>query len=1617
MHIMATTTNTFKTSLSDLTDKNISDICSFCRQKGLKVHQQKNWLVMEGTSSESADVAKYIQSQAKKMRAANRKAVSATQSKTSAARASNTNGAASKSTGATAPTPKAPSPSVQISRTPTLKSFLTPVANAEQRMAQYLDYIRTLSASPTVTNATLANILDVAYATQYQIAVAAKGEQAIAENTVLKALGAARNNIHTTTASLEATVSRNLTQMKQAQKAFNTTKNALNEKAYLTARNNYIKAAKTLESARLEGSINALTKITRNLSAVAQVKQVVPMAANISGAVLPETTAGIAQATSASTAATTSTAVPSAISQSKEIILDLSKVPTEEIGSTLKMLDNAGIKPYDLDLYGRGPIDNYAINAKEFEILKSKPKLMSKLTKAGVKISVPQASATVGLEAAATIKKGAAIARIKNVARGSAVTAALSAAIDPDGTSGFGDDLIHGRIGKIWDETKSAVTAVGELGVKAVKNPKKALETAGEIAQDAYQSSATYVKENSLKEMAMDAGEGVWQGFLNIGETTINIAGSAADVTIQPLIKNVGEYLDSRSKYEYTQIKYDELSRDPFGFIINSVVSTDTKTGLRGDDTLFSIIDDNRIAAATALLKQKIDINVREPSSNGTGETALMYAITKNCPQIAFQILQDRRTDINARLPNGESALAVALLHNAPDKEEMSDDYFVASDLSKEQQILAYNHSLLISKMIADERLDLNQKDTLGRNLFMNAAVYSNLAALEQLRQRGVSINHTDKQGQNALHVSVEDPVITRVLLDMGVSHSQRDKSGKTPLMAALDVNRQSKDKNDRVVSLLINASNKAELEYVRSQLKYADLLNEWLAHHKEETPNPLNEVKQEPSQTLEDSATQESQTTDNSTKSESSQTGDQTTAETDIQNTLSLLKKLPQHQSTDSATTSHAQNNESSEKAAQLEDTANKPIWKRVKLPNYEWDLAPFEPGQWIYARAERAIYDADELVRQAGLDVPEQGSLDYAIETGSLDAQKMTGEDIYQLALSQYQKAKQAYTAAGKEMPAYNYPEIIEAAEQKEVKAKAAKENEQPAPSTSSNSQEEVKQAPEEKMIALPNETPEETKERYEMYRKLEYNRSVYNKIIQAYQENAAMDEKINSSYNFKEELAKKEAHLNQISEEVKQAISEGYDVNFATQEQGFAPLAHFATAHNDLSSLKLLQEAGANLNLTDNNGQTTAHKAIGKEMINYLAQNNVNLNQQDKNGMTPLIHIVSTHNRPYDYKTRQYIDTIEPLIRAGANIDMKDNAGKTVYDYADAMDMRLIRLTEQQMREEYQTKAANNDLDEETKQIIEHVKQQKIEQEKQQQLARQLATEEAARREQLAQQKAEKKAESAQAETTATETISPAQNIQEITIRHQYGETEEQHKKVLTHAITRNKRIKSKQRATALNNIRQMEELGLVAKGPNGESNADIYLYKIFQTTKLLTADSELHLDLDLDGNVDKIQAGELLSSTDGKSHKQIYKALTTKNLSEEELYKLVDTINNAEILINDRGEVISDIPQSVGKNKRRMIAKTQIYEIEEPLLQNEIAFNPGEDTTSEEPEGTEGINESSLKSRLGKAQKDTDDISSDTVAHTHLSEKLNDAQTHLLTDSDVIPTPTANKNRSS
>src|SRR6185369_2730989 len=151
------------------------------------------------------------------------------------------------------------------------------------------------------------------------------------------------------------------------------------------------------------------------------------------------------------------------------------------------------------------------------------------------------------------------------------------------------------------------------------------------------------------------------------------------------------------------------------------------------------------------------------------------------------------------------------------------------------------------------------------------------------------------------------------------------------------------------------------------------------------------------------------------------------------------------------------------------------------------------------------------------------------------------------------------------------------------------------------------------------------------------------------------------------------------------VQRLIAGGSDVNF--KDKFRQPALFYA---NDLAMVKILVEAGAEVNVADHIKMTPLiHAVMGcdEELIDYLldhgadvkARNSIgvtplhaalcgnpgviqslvsagaNINAQDNEGLTPLM------------RTMGYPDTTELFIKAGADVNIKDKKGRTALDHA--------------------------------------------------------------------------------------------------------------------------------------------------------------------------------------------------------------------------------------------------------------------------------------------------------------------------------------------------------------
>lgn len=123
----------------------------------------------------------------------------------------------------------------------------------------------------------------------------------------------------------------------------------------------------------------------------------------------------------------------------------------------------------------------------------------------------------------------------------------------------------------------------------------------------------------------------------------------------------------------------------------------------------------------------------------------------------------------------------------------------------------------------------------------------------------------------------------------------------------------------------------------------------------------------------------------------------------------------------------------------------------------------------------------------------------------------------------------------------------------------------------------------------------------------------------------------------------------------------IKAGADVNCCTPLQGgHCPLAYAAcTKSNNKSMIKLLYEAGADINVVDDSTSPLTAAALNNcfDNMNYLIELGADVNLQDQNGSTTLM-LLSQFDR---------IDSAKILIENGADVNLKDNKGMTVLMYA--------------------------------------------------------------------------------------------------------------------------------------------------------------------------------------------------------------------------------------------------------------------------------------------------------------------------------------------------------------
>jgi len=133
---------------------------------------------------------------------------------------------------------------------------------------------------------------------------------------------------------------------------------------------------------------------------------------------------------------------------------------------------------------------------------------------------------------------------------------------------------------------------------------------------------------------------------------------------------------------------------------------------------------------------------------------------------------------------------------------------------------------------------------------------------------------------------------------------------------------------------------------------------------------------------------------------------------------------------------------------------------------------------------------------------------------------------------------------------------------------------------------------------------------------------------------------------------------------AESVQDLLDAGAQVETVGSATGYTPLI-WASGFGDPNSIPMLLEAGANIEATDGiDGDTALMHACktGKiEGVNTLIARGAAIEAKNRKGMTPLLSASSHANGT--------VDKIQVLMKAGADLNVKDNSGRSALDLAKA------------------------------------------------------------------------------------------------------------------------------------------------------------------------------------------------------------------------------------------------------------------------------------------------------------------------------------------------------------
>lgn len=423
---------------------------------------------------------------------------------------------------------------------------------------------------------------------------------------------------------------------------------------------------------------------------------------------------------------------------------------------------------------------------------------------------------------------------------GGAASIAVVPAFDPKGTKEFIDDVTELRFQKIIEETL-------EGGVQIVLHPKETAEALYEVSKEAVQEryEGAHTSQAYMTK-TIEAGE---DGLINIAETLTYLGekefnmGKGINKGIVNASNWMLEKLDLDTRLVEGAMSYDTYRKDPLAYVSGIVrpITKSASTGLRSDDTVYTVIERGDAKAMQALIERGDDVtkniqgdykDLNHNTHYTPYDTALGMAVAKGNMAVAFVLYKEGKNNINGVNGLTKDTTFMSILKQLAPEEGTKEYYLGNGSIRRYTEKERNKHLLgqaLVDDMIKSGKLDVTQENAQGKNAFLVAVETGNMAAVDALIEQGVDIQKTAKDGSNALHLCVHNQLMTRALIQHGVDTNQVNQSGKTPLMVALE-----QGQNKVALNELLLASDAKGIDILMKSEKHATLLND----HLEKQPN-----------------------------------------------------------------------------------------------------------------------------------------------------------------------------------------------------------------------------------------------------------------------------------------------------------------------------------------------------------------------------------------------------------------------------------------------------------------------------------------------------------------------------------------------------------------------------------------------------------------------------------------------------------------------------------------------------------------------------------------------------------------------------------------------------------